>query len=73
MGTVSTALTEEALTESLKRDFYQSAPTDDAADSCEENKDDIKCSICQVFSSHLLKLYFRMSRDSLYSTRVRIL
>ncbi|OIV97773.1 hypothetical protein TanjilG_12530 [Lupinus angustifolius] len=45
MGTVSTALTEEALSECLKRSFYQ--PSDDAAGSCNEHKEDTKCSICQ--------------------------
>ncbi|KAG4379195.1 hypothetical protein GLYMA_17G198300v4 [Glycine max] len=49
MGTVSTALPEEALAECLKRSKYQSAPLDDADESCNEDKDDIKCCICQVF------------------------
>lgn len=48
MGSVSTALTEEAISECLKRSFYQPATSEDAAESCNENKDDIKCSICQV-------------------------
>ncbi|XP_038984939.1 uncharacterized protein LOC103701523 isoform X2 [Phoenix dactylifera] len=39
MGTVSTALTEEALSKCLKRSIYMPAST-----GCEE---DIKCSICQ--------------------------
>ncbi|XP_027354852.1 E3 ubiquitin-protein ligase MBR2-like isoform X3 [Abrus precatorius] len=43
MGSVSTAVREEALSECLKRSFFQS----DAAESRNENKDDIKCSICQ--------------------------
>lgn len=47
MGTVSTALTEEALSDSLKRSIYQSAPSDDAADCVNEDKDDTKCCICQ--------------------------
>lgn len=49
MGTVSTALTEEALSECIKKSFYQSSPSDDAAESSNEDKDDndIKCSICQ--------------------------
>ncbi|OIV96530.1 hypothetical protein TanjilG_07922 [Lupinus angustifolius] len=47
MGTVSTALTEEALSESLKRSFYQPLPRDDEAESSNEHKDDTKCSICQ--------------------------
>lgn len=48
MGTVSTALTEEALSDSLKRSIYQSEPSDDAADYVNEEKDDTKCCICQV-------------------------
>ncbi|KAE9609187.1 putative transcription factor C2H2 family [Lupinus albus] len=47
MGTVSTALTEEALSECLKRSFYQPLPRDDEAESYDEYKDDTKCSICQ--------------------------
>jgi len=49
MGTVSTALSEEALAESLKRSIYQSPPTHDTDENCNEDKDDIKCCICQVF------------------------
>ncbi|KAE9603747.1 hypothetical protein Lal_00001745 [Lupinus albus] len=45
MGTVSTALNEEALSECLKRSFYQ--PLEDASGSCNEHKEDTKCSICQ--------------------------
>ncbi|XP_054798370.1 probable E3 ubiquitin-protein ligase RHG1A [Prosopis cineraria] len=47
MGSVSTALTEEALSECLKRAFYELAPSDDAAESCVADRDDTKCSICQ--------------------------
>ncbi|KAL5190136.1 putative E3 ubiquitin-protein ligase HIP1 [Glycine soja] len=47
MGTVSTALTEETLSECLKKSFYQSPPSENAAESCNEHKDDTKCSICQ--------------------------
>ncbi|CAJ1972200.1 unnamed protein product [Sphenostylis stenocarpa] len=43
MGTVSTALSEEALAESLQRSIYQSEPTNDTV----EVTDDIKCCICQ--------------------------
>lgn len=46
---MSTALTEEALSECLKRSIYESAAPEDAAVDCSENKDDVKCSICQVF------------------------
>ncbi|KAK2453048.1 RING/U-box superfamily protein [Trifolium repens] len=47
MGTVSTALTEEALSDSLKRSIYQSAPLDDASNCVNEDKGGIKCCICQ--------------------------
>ncbi|KAJ7966049.1 E3 ubiquitin-protein ligase arkadia [Quillaja saponaria] len=47
MGNVSTALTEEALSECIKRDIYQSAPSDDESNGYNGDKDDIKCSICQ--------------------------
>nr|AFK36630.1 unknown [Lotus japonicus] len=45
MGTVSTAVTEEALSECLKKNPYQPSASDNV--TCNENKDDIKCSICQ--------------------------
>ncbi|KAL9338600.1 hypothetical protein Peur_067615 [Populus x canadensis] len=47
MGTVSTALTEEALSECLKTSTYHSTPMEDATANLEGDKDDIKCSICQ--------------------------
>ncbi|KAK2392260.1 hypothetical protein P8452_29196 [Trifolium repens] len=47
MGTVSTAVTEEDLSECLKRSSFQSSPSENASKCCNENKDDIKCSICQ--------------------------
>ncbi|KAK7320742.1 hypothetical protein VNO77_30499 [Canavalia gladiata] len=47
MGTVSTALSEDALSECLKRSIYQSAPSYDADGNCNEDKNDIKCCICQ--------------------------
>lgn len=43
MGTVSTALTEEALSECLKTSIYESASPKDTT----WEKDDVKCSICQ--------------------------
>jgi len=56
MGTVSTALTEETLSECLKRSIYESTAPEDAAAGCNGEKDvgkkdDVKCSICQVFFS----------------------
>ncbi|KAL1300896.1 hypothetical protein AAHE18_18G214400 [Arachis hypogaea] len=49
MGSVSTALTEEALSECLKRSFFKSLPSDDVTETFNgnKNKDDTKCSICQ--------------------------
>ncbi|KAL1346749.1 hypothetical protein HN51_020314 [Arachis hypogaea] len=49
MGSVSTALTEEALSECLKRSFFKSLPSDDVTETLNgnKNKDDTKCSICQ--------------------------
>ncbi|KAI4337420.1 hypothetical protein L6164_015841 [Bauhinia variegata] len=47
MGSVSTALTEEELSECLKRSIYQSAHSEDATESCNEDRDDIKCCVCQ--------------------------
>lgn len=49
MGSVSTALTEEALSECLKRSIYQSMPLEDAdaVPGSNGDNDDVKCSICQ--------------------------
>jgi hypothetical protein len=52
MGTVSTALTEEALSESLKKSIYESTSPEDAAAGCSGEKNDVKCSVCQVFLHH---------------------
>ncbi|CAK7354204.1 unnamed protein product [Dovyalis caffra] len=48
MGTVSTALPEEALLECLKTGIYQATPMEDVTRNLEGDKDDIKCSICQI-------------------------
>ncbi|XP_043721493.1 E3 ubiquitin-protein ligase MBR2-like [Telopea speciosissima] len=45
MGSVSTALTEEALSKCLKRSFYIPASLDTVSVDCGD--DDVKCSICQ--------------------------
>ncbi|KAL5071352.1 hypothetical protein RYX36_022239 [Vicia faba] len=47
MGTVSTALSEEALSDSLKISVFESTPSDDAADCVDEDNNEIKCCICQ--------------------------
>ncbi|KAF8364621.1 hypothetical protein HHK36_033408 [Tetracentron sinense] len=46
MCTVSTALTEEALLNCLKKNCYMHAPPDAGSMGCED--DDVKCSICRV-------------------------
>ena len=48
---MSTALTEETLSECLKRSIYESTAPEDVAAGCIGEKDDVKCSICQVFFS----------------------
>ncbi|VVB17261.1 unnamed protein product [Arabis nemorensis] len=45
MGTVSTALSEEALLKSLKASIYRQ--TDESGSTCLNKDDDVKCSICQ--------------------------
>ncbi|XP_038898034.1 uncharacterized protein LOC120085870 [Benincasa hispida] len=47
MGTVSTALSEEALTECLNRSIYQSKPKGGTATGSVEDLSDVKCCICQ--------------------------
>ncbi|KAL6215648.1 hypothetical protein ACLB2K_015077 [Fragaria x ananassa] len=46
MGSVSTALPEEALTDCIQKSIYRSEPLEDASIGC-DNKDEVKCSICQ--------------------------
>ncbi|KAL0658707.1 hypothetical protein Bca4012_079292 [Brassica carinata] len=46
MGTVSTALSEEALLKSLKLSTFNH-PTDESGGGCLKKDDDVKCSICQ--------------------------
>ncbi|KAM7267014.1 hypothetical protein ACFE04_009180 [Oxalis oulophora] len=47
MGSVSTALTEEALSKCIETSIYQSMPLEDLTTGSDGNKDDVKCSICQ--------------------------
>ncbi|XVF35743.1 hypothetical protein REPUB_Repub18cG0172600 [Reevesia pubescens] len=47
MGTVSTALSEEAVSKCLKKGIYEATASEDVNVSCEGEKDDVKCSICQ--------------------------
>ncbi|KAK6116956.1 hypothetical protein DH2020_049331 [Rehmannia glutinosa] len=48
MGTVSTALSEEALSKCIKRSIYYSTPSEVRITGSSEDGDDIKCSVCQV-------------------------
>ncbi|KAJ0090630.1 hypothetical protein Patl1_12686 [Pistacia atlantica] len=47
MGSVSTALTEEAISKCLMTSIYQSKALKDATLNCSGNNDDVKCSVCQ--------------------------
>ncbi|KZV29462.1 hypothetical protein F511_03747 [Dorcoceras hygrometricum] len=47
MGSVSTAVPEEALTNCLRRSIYQVTSSEARASGLDEDGDDIKCSICQ--------------------------
>ncbi|BFG18680.1 hypothetical protein CerSpe_049540 [Prunus speciosa] len=47
MGTVSTALPEEALSDCLKKSTYQFTSPEESSIDCDGKKDDVKCSICQ--------------------------
>ncbi|KAE8654658.1 putative Thioredoxin domain-containing protein [Hibiscus syriacus] len=47
MGNVSTALSEEAMSKCLKKSVYGEMPLENAKVSCEVEKADAKCSICQ--------------------------
>ncbi|KAK6274250.1 hypothetical protein POUND7_011333 [Theobroma cacao] len=47
MGSVSTALSEEALSKCLTKSIYEATSSEDGNVSCEGEKDDVKCSICQ--------------------------
>ncbi|KAK6129853.1 hypothetical protein DH2020_036439 [Rehmannia glutinosa] len=47
MGTVSTALSEEALSKCIKRSIYYSTPSEVRITGSSEDGDDIKCSVCQ--------------------------
>ncbi|XVF48179.1 hypothetical protein PTKIN_Ptkin03bG0169800 [Pterospermum kingtungense] len=48
MGDVSTALSEEVLSKCLRKSFYDATSSDDANVISDSEKDDVKCSICQV-------------------------
>lgn len=49
MGTVSTALSEDALSQCIRRSRYEATPSEVVtATESGNNGDGIKCSICQV-------------------------
>lgn len=48
MGTVSTALSEDAVSKCLTRSVYEATPSRVETTESGEDGDDIKCSICQV-------------------------
>lgn len=50
---MSTALPEEAMAECLKKSIYESIVSKDEDVYFSGDKDDVKCSICQVFFSLL--------------------
>lgn len=58
MGSVSTALTEDDLLKCLKRSIYQSIPPEGAGLVSSGDKDDMICSICQVFFLPLKKFSY---------------
>ncbi|XP_004244491.1 probable E3 ubiquitin-protein ligase RHG1A [Solanum lycopersicum] len=47
MGSVSTALSEEALSKCIRKSIYQSMPSEIGEFGSGENEDEVKCSICQ--------------------------
>ncbi|KAL0872843.1 hypothetical protein Bca101_022548 [Brassica carinata] len=60
IGTVSTALTEEAISKSLKTSIYQKKPSSygSVTNSPCDHKEDAKCSICQLSEQHEALLLF---------------
>lgn len=62
MGTVSTALPEEAVSKCLQRSIYQGTHSELGAFGGDENEAEVKCSICQV---HLHSFAFTEVDDSL--------
>lgn len=51
MGTVTTALSEEAFAKCVKRTICQATSLDAGCGGCIGDEADIKCSICQVIFS----------------------
>ncbi|KAE8664306.1 putative Thioredoxin domain-containing protein [Hibiscus syriacus] len=47
MGDVNTGLSEDSLSKCLKKSIYNTASSEYANTSCEGEKDDVKCSVCQ--------------------------
>ncbi|WMV40330.1 hypothetical protein MTR67_033715 [Solanum verrucosum] len=47
MGSVSTALSEEALSKCIRKSIYQAMPSEIGEFGSDENEDEVKCTICQ--------------------------
>ncbi|XP_055819936.1 probable E3 ubiquitin-protein ligase RHG1A [Solanum dulcamara] len=47
MGSVSTALSEEALSKCIRKSIYQAMPSEIGEFGSNENEDEVKCTICQ--------------------------
>lgn len=47
MGSVSTALSEEALSKCIRKSIYQAVPSEIGEFGSSENEDEVKCAICQ--------------------------
>lgn len=67
MGSVSTALTEDALSKCLERSIYQFLPPEGADLGSSGDNDDVICSICQVlfFLTTLISLIDRCHISSI--------
>jgi len=60
MGSVSTALSEEALSKCIQKSIYQAMPSEIGEFGSDENEDEVKCTICQVFPTSSNILYIPM-------------
>lgn len=57
MGSVSTALSEEVLSKCIRKSIYQAIPSEMGEFGSNENEDEVKCTICQVFPTHFKQYY----------------
>lgn len=67
MGSVSTALSEEALSKYIRKSIYQAMPSEIGQFGSSENEDEVKCAICQVSPTYFKQysVYIDMP-DALY-------